>query len=153
MGHSLDSWEKQVPPLCCPEFLSRLVALAEFMRLSLMKAAHLDLSGAAYQEFGYASLLMNNPLGQNLRAHRGAFVRGKGAQQVPPLRCAPVGMTRGRGRFQVEKMAEQKPFFITLGGPQAMNTSVGMTKLLGTEEKKRGKIIAHKYFLKSLHVT
>jgi hypothetical protein len=30
-------------------------------------------------------------------------------------------------------MAEQKPFFITLGGPQAMNTSVGMTNLFGGE--------------------
>jgi hypothetical protein len=38
---------QQVPPLRSPEFLSRLVALANFMRLSLMKAAHVDLSGAA----------------------------------------------------------------------------------------------------------
>jgi hypothetical protein len=45
-------------------------------------------------------------------------------------------MTRGRGRFQVEKMAEQKPFFITLGGPQAMNTSVGMTNVLGGRSGK-----------------
>jgi hypothetical protein len=44
----------QIPPLRSPEFLSRLVALANFMRLSLMKAAHVDLSDVAKQEFGYA---------------------------------------------------------------------------------------------------
>jgi hypothetical protein len=37
----------QIPPLRYPEFLSRLVALADSMRLSLMKAAHVELSGAA----------------------------------------------------------------------------------------------------------
>ena len=41
-----------------PEFLSRLVALADFMRLSLMKAAHVDLSDVAKQEFGYAPVEM-----------------------------------------------------------------------------------------------
>ena len=51
--------ERQVPPLRSPEFLSRLVALANFMRLSLMKAAHVDLSDVAKQEFGYAPLPMN----------------------------------------------------------------------------------------------
>ena len=49
---------KQVPPLRSPEFLSRLVALANFMRLSLMKAAHVDLSDVAKQEFGYATVGM-----------------------------------------------------------------------------------------------
>ena len=33
-----------------PDFLLRLVALMSFMRLSLMKAAHVALSGAAKQE-------------------------------------------------------------------------------------------------------
>jgi hypothetical protein len=37
---------------------------------------------------------MNNMLGQDLRAC-GAFVWGKGAPQIPPLRYAPVGMTKG----------------------------------------------------------
>jgi hypothetical protein len=46
--------QKQVPPLRSPEFLSRLVALANFMRLSLMKAAHVDRFDVAKQEFGYA---------------------------------------------------------------------------------------------------
>jgi hypothetical protein len=52
--------EQQVPPLRSPEFLSRLVALANFMRLSLMKAAHVDLSDVAKQEFGYATVGMTN---------------------------------------------------------------------------------------------
>ena len=47
-----------VAPLRSPEFLSRLVALADFMRLSLMKAAHVDLSDVAKQEFGYATVGM-----------------------------------------------------------------------------------------------
>jgi hypothetical protein len=34
--------KQQVPPLRYPDFLSRLVALANFMRLSLLKAAHVD---------------------------------------------------------------------------------------------------------------
>ena len=34
---------KQVPPLRSPEFLSRLVALANFMRSSSEKTAHVDL--------------------------------------------------------------------------------------------------------------
>jgi hypothetical protein len=46
---------RQISPLRYPEFLSRLVALANFMRLSLMKAAHADLSDVAKQEFGYAA--------------------------------------------------------------------------------------------------
>jgi hypothetical protein len=33
----------QIPPLRSPEFLSRLVALADFMRSSLEKTAHVDL--------------------------------------------------------------------------------------------------------------
>jgi hypothetical protein len=36
----------------CPDFLRRLVALIHFMRLSLMKGAHADLSSAAWQEIG-----------------------------------------------------------------------------------------------------
>jgi hypothetical protein len=36
----------------CPDFLWRLVALIHFMRLSLMKGAHADLSSAAWQEIG-----------------------------------------------------------------------------------------------------
>jgi hypothetical protein len=37
----------QIPPLRSPEFLSRVVALADIMRLSLREAAYVDLSGAA----------------------------------------------------------------------------------------------------------
>jgi hypothetical protein len=36
----------------CPDFLWRLVALIHSMRLSLMKGAHADLSGTAWQEIG-----------------------------------------------------------------------------------------------------
>jgi hypothetical protein len=36
----------------CPDFLRRLVALTHFMRLSLMKGAHADLSSTAWQEIG-----------------------------------------------------------------------------------------------------
>ena len=36
----------------CPDFLRRLVALIHFMRLSLMKGAHADLSSTARQEIG-----------------------------------------------------------------------------------------------------
>ncbi len=54
--------EKQVPPLRYPEFLSRLVALAKFMRSSLTKTAHVDLSDVAKQEFGYAAVGMTNLL-------------------------------------------------------------------------------------------
>ena len=42
----------QIPPLRYPEFLSRLMALANFMRLSLMKAAHADLFGAMCRKSG-----------------------------------------------------------------------------------------------------
>ena len=52
----------QISPLRSPEFLSRLVALADFMRLSLMKAAHVGVTGVAKQEFGYAPVEMTNLL-------------------------------------------------------------------------------------------
>src|SRR3984957_17630120 len=42
--------KQQVPPLRYPDFLSNLVALANFMRLSLRKAAHAAMSSAAWQE-------------------------------------------------------------------------------------------------------
>ena len=53
----------QIPPLRSPEFLSRLVALANFMRSSLTKTAHVDLSYVAKQEFGYATVGMTNLFG------------------------------------------------------------------------------------------
>ncbi len=39
------------------------MALANFMRLSLRKAAHVDLSDMAKQEFGYATVGMTNLFG------------------------------------------------------------------------------------------
>ncbi len=41
-------------PSASPDFLLKLVALANFMRLSLLIGAHLVLSSAAWQETGYA---------------------------------------------------------------------------------------------------
>jgi hypothetical protein len=35
-----------------PDFLSNFLALANFMRLSLMKAAHANMVGAAYRKSG-----------------------------------------------------------------------------------------------------
>jgi hypothetical protein len=43
--------------------------------------------------------------------------------QVPPLRCAPVGMTKGRAVLPGKVVAEQEPFFITLSAPQAHDSS------------------------------
>ncbi len=42
-----------------------LVALADFMRLSLGKGAHAGASSAAWQESGYASVLMTNQWGRH----------------------------------------------------------------------------------------
>ena len=50
------SRDRRVPPRSpkrTPDFLSRLVALANFMRLSLMKAAHAGLGGAPCRKSGY----------------------------------------------------------------------------------------------------
>ena len=45
-------WERalQIPPLRSPDFLFNLVALMNFMCLSLRRGAHVDMSGAAWQE-------------------------------------------------------------------------------------------------------
>ena len=64
VGSSCWSREQQVPPLRSPEFLSRLVALANFMRSSLRKTAHVDLSDLAMQEFGYAPVGMTKGRGR-----------------------------------------------------------------------------------------
>jgi hypothetical protein len=49
-----------------PDFLWNLVALANFMRLSLLKGAHAASSSAAWQEIrvpGWAEVLTTGPLG------------------------------------------------------------------------------------------
>jgi hypothetical protein len=43
--------------------------------------------------------------------------------QISPLRCAPVEMTKGRAALPLSVVAEQKLFFITLGGPKAHDFS------------------------------
>ena len=53
-----------------PNFLSRLVASANFMRLSLRKAAHAALSSAAWQEIRVRS-------GRDDKWRVGTFIRGR----------------------------------------------------------------------------
>jgi hypothetical protein len=43
--------------------------------------------------------------------------------QIPPLRFASVGMTKGRAKRPWRVVAGQSAFFITLGGPQAHESS------------------------------
>jgi hypothetical protein len=47
----------------------------------------------------------------------------KKGPQISPLRCAPVEMTKGRVVPPWTVVAEQEPFFITLGGPKAHDSS------------------------------
>jgi hypothetical protein len=49
-----------------PDFLSNLLALAKFMRLSLMKAAHDDVGGAPRQEIRVAHLFRPMYAGANM---------------------------------------------------------------------------------------
>jgi hypothetical protein len=66
-----------------PDFLSMLVALANLMRLSLRKAAHANVSSAAWQEIRVRS-------GRDDKGEVGCIPldlgHPKGAQQIP--RCA-----------------------------------------------------------------
>src|SRR5277367_3313969 len=43
--------------------------------------------------------------------------------QISPLRCASVEMTKGRVALPERVVAEEKRFFITLGGPKAHQNS------------------------------
>jgi hypothetical protein len=52
----------------CPDFLRRLVALTHFMRLSLMKGAHADLSSTAWQEIGVKPSVGLNGIPRSLTA-------------------------------------------------------------------------------------
>ena len=58
-----------------PDFLWSLVALANFMRLSLLKAAHAVMSGAAYRKSG--SPILFNPCTRK-SANMGHPSRGQG---------------------------------------------------------------------------
>jgi hypothetical protein len=69
-----------------------LVALMSFMRLSLMKAAHVALSGAANQE---------------IRVRFGPTARRGGRDD------------KGEDEASIESGCWTEAFFITLGGPQA----------------------------------
>jgi hypothetical protein len=57
------------------------------------------------------------------------FQEGTAEPQISPLRCAPVEMTKGRAVLPERVVAEQKPFFITLGGRRPMIPPTGMTIL------------------------
>jgi hypothetical protein len=49
----------------------------------------------------------------------------RGAEpQISPLRCASVEMTKGRAVLRGRVAAEQEPFFIASGGPEAHDLSV-----------------------------
>ena len=64
-----------------PDFLWSLVALANFMRLSLLKAAHAVMSGAAYRKSG--SPILFNPCTR------------KSANMGHPFRACPERSRRG----------------------------------------------------------
>jgi hypothetical protein len=56
--------------------------------------------------------------------HLYAFLRESIHTEISPLRCAPVEMTKGRAALPARLLAEQEPFFITLGGLKARDFSV-----------------------------
>jgi hypothetical protein len=62
------------------------------------------------------------------------FQVGTAEPQISPLRCASVEMTKGRGTLPGRVVAEQEPFFITLGGPKDHDSSVEKHFQVGTAE-------------------
>jgi hypothetical protein len=66
----------------CPDFLWSLVALANLMQLSLLKAAHAVMSGAAYRKSG--SPILFNPCTRK-SANMGHPSRGKAGEQARDL--------------------------------------------------------------------
>jgi hypothetical protein len=60
-----------------------LVALVDFMRFSLMKAAHVVMSNGVKQEI-------------RVRSVEKHFQERSAELQIPPLRFASAGMTKGR---------------------------------------------------------
>jgi hypothetical protein len=65
--------EPQISPLRYPDFLQKLVAPANIMRLSLRKGAHATLSTAAWQEI-------------RVRSVEKHFQEGSAELQIPRLR-------------------------------------------------------------------
>jgi hypothetical protein len=59
-----------------------------------------------------------------LRSVEEHFQETTAKPQISPLRCAPVEMTKGRAALPETVVAEQDPFFIALGGPEAHDCSV-----------------------------
>jgi hypothetical protein len=64
-----------------PDFLWRLVALIYFMRLSLMKGAHADLSSTAWQEIGVKPYFGLSGVHSTRRVFRGRYERSRGDLQ------------------------------------------------------------------------
>ena len=62
------------------------------------------------------------------------FQEGTAEPQISPLRCASVEMTKGRAVLPSTVVAGQEPFFITLGGPKAHDSSVEKHFQEGTAE-------------------
>ena len=61
-------------------------------------------------------------------------ISGGRKPRISPLRCASVEMTKGRAVLPSTVVAEQEPFFITLGGPKAHDSSVEKHFQGGTAE-------------------
>jgi hypothetical protein len=69
----------------------------------------------------------------------GSDLRGpRGAPQVPPLRCASVGMTRGRAVFPGRVVANRQLVFISLDVPTAHDCSGRDDKGTGVTSRKGG---------------
>jgi hypothetical protein len=84
-----------------PDFLSNLVGSASFMRLSLRKAAHVAVVSAARRKSGVR-------FGRDDKGKGGVSIRIRcrlRELQIPPLRFASVGMTKGRAAFPSESDA------------------------------------------------
>jgi hypothetical protein len=96
------------------------------MRLSLKKGALFVVSSAAWQEIRVRFVekhFQDEPA--KLQIHSAALCRktfpGKVRGTADP--SAALGMTKGRGALSLRAVAKQKPFFITLGGSQAHDSS------------------------------
>jgi Zn-dependent protease len=69
-----------------PNFLWSLVALANLMRLSLQKAAHAIMSGAAYRKFGSPILFNPGTLGRTWGTRPGGWAGEEARDLSPNLR-------------------------------------------------------------------
>ena len=68
-------------------------------------------------------ITLGGPLAHDFSGRKTLPRGGPLTPQISPLRCAPVEMTKGRAALPATVVAEQDPFFITLGGPLAHDFS------------------------------